>query len=232
MEVESKMNPSVYYEKYTNLTDIELWINQRDLNKNLVDNIVKGQLEYYKKYKEFTFPGSLVVIHFNNKKYLIDGQHRFESLKILYTKYKHDILVVIQTYECDDKKQIDELYGMLNHININNCMVTDGKIDKDGEKLKQIKTMLKEKYGYKVWDDSKTPCPYVNTKLLDTELKKAAYFNNKTVDEIITAIEEQNNDYIKVLRNENKANYNKMINDGGFALQYKYPKARWVQKLF
>ena len=46
IEVESKMEKDFYYEKYTNLTNIELWINQRDLSKNLVDNIVKGQLEY------------------------------------------------------------------------------------------------------------------------------------------------------------------------------------------
>lgn len=232
MEVELEMNQDIYYKEYSNLSDIELWINQRDLNKNLVDNIIKGQLEYYKKYKEFTFPGALVVVHFNNKKYLIDGQHRFEALKNLNIKYKHDITVAVQIYVCDNKKQIDELYGMLNHINTNNCMIVDGKIAPDGEKLKQIKTTLKEKYGYTIWDDIKITKPYVNTKILDTELKNSSFFHNKTADEIIAAIQEQNDNYALVLKNTNKTEYNKMMGLGGFVLQCRTPKAKWVQTLF
>ena len=226
------MNQHIYYENCTNLTHVELWKDQRDLNMNLVDTIVKDQLEYYKKYKEFTFPGALVIVRFDEREYLIDGQHRFTALKILYDKHAHDIKIAIQIYECNNEKQIEELYGMLNHINSNNCMVIDGKIDQQGPKLKQIKTILKEKYGYKIWDDIKVTCPSVNTKLLDNELKNSDFFKHKTVDEIITAIEEQNNNYVKVLKDKNKATYNKMINDGGFALQYRDPKARWVQKLF
>lgn len=232
MDVELKTNKNIYDANYTNLTHIELWINQRDLNKNLVDNIVKGQLEYYKKYKEFTFPGVLVVVHFNNKEYLIDGQHRFEALKILYTKHKHDILIAVQTYECNDKKQIDELYGMLNHINTNNCMVVNGKIDPDGEKLKQIKTILKEKYGYVIWDDIKVTKPYINTKLLDEEFRSSKFFHEKTVDEIISSIKEQNDNYALSLRDTNKVEYNKMMGLGGFVLQCRTPKAKWIQKLF
>ena len=228
----TEMEQNIYYVYYTRLNQIELWKNQRDLNKNLVDNIVKFQLEYYKKYKEFTFPGVLVAVNFDDKCYLIDGQHRFESLKILYDKHAHDVKIAIQIYTCNDEKQIDELYSMLNHINTNNCMVTDGKIDLDGVKLKQIKIILKDKYGYKIWDDVKTPCPYVNTKALDLEFKNCKYFQIKTVDEIISAIEEQNNNYTLVLKNKDKVKYNTMINDGGFSLQYRDPKARWVRTLF
>ncbi len=232
MEVETKMEQNIDYYNYSSLTHIELWINQRDLNKNLVDNIVKKQLEYYLKYKEFTFPGALVVVHFNNKEYLIDGQHRFESLKILHTKHKHDIMVAVQIYVCDDKKQIDELYCMLNQVNTNNCMVVNGKIDPDGEKLKQIKIILKEKYGTRIWDDIKVTKPYVNTKLLDTELKNSKFFQTKTAKEIIAAIEEQNNNYSMALKDSNKTEYNKMMDLGGFVLQCRTPKAKWVQTLF
>lgn len=232
MESESNMEVQFNYEQYTNISHIELWQNQRDPNQNLIDKIVKDQIEYHKKYKEFTFPGALVVVHFNNKEYLIDGQHRFKALEILYTKHKYDIAVAIQIYICNDKKQIDELYGMLNQINTNNCMVIDGKIDPDGEKLKQIKTILKEKYGYVIWDDIKVTKPYVNTKLLDAELKNSKFFNNKTANEIIIAIEEQNINYAMVLKTTNKTEYNKMVTLGGFVLQCRTPKAKWVQTLF
>ena len=111
-------------------------------------------------------------------------------------------------------------------------MIVNGKIDPDGEKLKQIKMMLKEKYGYIIWDDIKVTKPYVNTKLLDAELKNSKFFSNKTAEEIIIAIEEQNNNYTLVLKNTNKTEYNKMMDFGEFVLQCRTPKAKWVQTLF
>lgn len=194
--------------------------------------IVEGQLEYYRKYKEFTFPGTLVVVDFNNSSYLIDGQHRFEALKMLYDKYNYDITVAVQIYICNDKDRIDELYCMLNNINTNNCMVKDGKIDSDGEKLRQIKIKLKEKYGHEIWDDVKVLKPYVNTKLLDEELKNSKFFHIKTAEEFIATIEEQNTNYAMVLKNTNKSDYDRYTQKGGFVLQHRTPKARWVQTLF
>lgn len=140
--METEMEKYINYENYSDITDILLWSNQRDLNRNLVDKIVAGQLEYYNKYKSFTFPGTLVVVDFNEKYYLIDGQHRFQALKILHDQYHFDIEIAVQTYQCNDGKRVDELYCMLNNINSVNCMVKDGKIDPDGEKLKQIRTRL------------------------------------------------------------------------------------------
>jgi len=232
VEIEMEMKNYIFFKRYSNLIHIELWENQRDPNQNLINKIVEDQLEYYKKYEEFTFPSALVLVHFNNKEYLIDGQHRFKALEILYNKYKYDIEVGIQIYVRDDKKQIDELYCMLNQFNTNNCMVIEGKLDPDGEKLKQIKIILKEKYGYKIWDDIKTLCPYVNTKALDLEFKNCKYFQIKTVDEIMVAIEEQNTNYSLVLKNKDIVKYKTMINDGKFSLQYRDPKARWVRTLF
>lgn len=72
----------------------------------------------------------------------------------------------------------------------------------------------------------------MNTKVLDTELKNSKFFNNKSVDEIILAIEEQNTNYALVLKNTNKSEYNKMIELGGFVLQCRNHKAKWVQTLF
>lgn len=232
MDVENKMKSRCDYEKYSTINHIELWINQRDPNQNLIDKIVKDQIEYYKKYKEFTFPGALVVVHFNNKQYLIDGQHRFRSLEILYNKHKYDIEVAVQIYICDDKKQVDELYCMLNQVNTNNCMVMNGKIDPDGEKLKQIKMMLYEKYGTKTWVDKRTTTPYVSTISLDEELKKSLFFKIKTALEFIIEIQKKNDDFISDLKNKNKAHYERATDLGGFALAYKSPSAKWVSELF
>lgn len=230
--MEKETEGYVRYENYSDIADIVLWSKQRDLDRNLVNKIVAGQLEYYNKYGIFTFPGTLVVIDFNEKYYLIDGQHRFQALKILYEQYHYDIEIAVQTYECNDGKRVDELYCMLNNINGNNCMVKDGKIDPDGEKLKQIRIRLRERYGYEIWDDNKSIRPYVNVKLMDEELKNSKFFQIKTIDEIIAAIEEQNDNYAVVLRNTNRTDYNKAVQKGGFVLQYKEAKARWIRTLF
>ncbi|HSW76507.1 MAG TPA: hypothetical protein VLG50_05655 [Candidatus Saccharimonadales bacterium] len=226
------MEPKLDYEKYSTIKHVVLWKNQRDLNQNLVDTIVKDQLDYGKKYGLFTFPGILVVVRWDNKDYLIDGQHRFNALHTLYTKHKYDIKVAIQLYQCKEEEQIDSLYSMLNHINSNNCMVKDGQIDPDGAKLREIKTLLKQSYKSKIWDDQKVTKPYVNTKLLDQELKTSLFFQTKTTIDIVNKIKEQNDHYALVLKDQNLQEYKKMMELGGFVLQCKEPKAKWVRCLF
>src|SRR4029079_582682 len=226
------MESKIDYEFFTAIKHIDLWKNQRDLNQNLVDTIVKDQLNYYKKYNYFTFPGVLVIVRQHNKDYLIDGQHRFNALRLLYSKYKHDIKVAVQLYQCEDTFHIDEIYGIINHINTNNCMVVEGRIAPEGEKLRQIKIKLKQLYGSKIWDDIKVTKPYVNTKLLDEKLRESKYLDKYTVEQIIAKIKEQNDHYAITLKDENKEEYEKMINLGCFTLQCKTPKAKWVLHLF
>jgi hypothetical protein len=67
---------------------------------------------------------------------------------------------------------------------------------------------------------------------LDAELKNSKFFDTKTAEQICLSIEEQNNNYAVVLKNTNKTEYNKMMDLGGFMLQCKTPKAKWVQTLF
>lgn len=231
-KIKNKMESKIDYEYYTAIKHVELWKNQRDLNQNLVDTIVNDQFDYYKKYKYFTFPGVLVIVRQHSKDYLIDGQHRFNALRILYNKYRQDIKVAVQLYQCDDSSHIDEIYSMVNHINTNNCMVVEGRIAPEGEKLRQIKIKLKQQYGNKIWDDIKVTKPYVNTKLLDEKLKESKYLNKYTVDQIIAKIKEQNDHYAVTLKDINKEEYEKMVALGGFMLQCQTPKAKWVLHLF
>ncbi len=226
--MESKIN----YELYTAINHVELWKNQRDLNQNLVDTIVKDQLNYYKKYKTFTFPGVLVIVRQHSKDYLIDGQHRFNALRILFDKYQYDIKVAVQLYINDDASQIDEIYSMVNHINTHNCMVEGGRMAPEGTKLRQIKIKLKQMYGTKIWDDIKVTKPYVNTKLLDEKLKESGYLSQYSVDQIIAKIKEQNDHFAVTLKDTNKEEYDKMVKLGGFMLQCQTPKAKWVLHLF
>ena len=61
--------------------NIEVPNIQRILNPIKVNEIIKTQIDYYKKYKHFNFLG-VINIHYckeNKKKYLVDGQHRYNA---------------------------------------------------------------------------------------------------------------------------------------------------------
>lgn len=106
--------------KYCNISTllrftIELPNIQRIRYDEKVDEIVDYQLKYYINEKEFNFLG-VINIHYcveNDTIYLVDGQHRFESAKKLYT-LAHDVKIGV---ECVIVQCIDQLIVNYNHIN-------------------------------------------------------------------------------------------------------------------
>ncbi len=112
-------------------------------------------------------------------------------------------------------------------------MTSDGAITKDGEKMKSIHQQLKKLYGTTVWDTKRVCKPYVNIGLLEKELRESPYWETKSADEIIIAIKTLNENYLKTLKNNtNMTLYTKIVKSGGFSLQYKTAKAKWVRELF
>ena len=220
------MNPRTNLENAKHIK-VELWENQRDLDQHLVDDIVTNQLRYYYDYKEFIFPSTLVIVKFKNGNYLIDGQHRFAALQILIQTYT--IMVPVLRYDCDTKKQVDTLYSMINHINANNCMTENGQLVEEGHKLKQLHVQLKNSYGSKIFHTKNMKKPYINLKCLDDELKLQKWFDKKSVQEIMNEIKIHNDDYFKVV---DKIDVKEIKDNGGFCLQYRDPKARWIRTLF
>jgi hypothetical protein len=216
-------------EVYTNI-ECELWISQRDIDESHVENIVNYQSKLYEERKYFIFPSALVIVNFKDTCYLIDGQHRLKAIKILYEKYKRDIEIPVIYYNCDNKKDVDRLYTMINNINTNNCMVENGNINTNGLMLKQIHQQLKQLYNCKIWDDKKVAKPYVNLNILDEELKDSKLLETKTVAEIIKAIQSKNNSYKKTLDKDLLSQIEQ--NCAGFCLQYTQPKVRWIRTLF
>lgn len=115
--------------------------------------MVKEQRTYYEKYNYFIFPGSLVVAIVDNKHYLIDGQHRRETAKQIKLLYPDlSITLTIEERYCRSEEQVDDIYIILNKVNTNNCMIKDGQIDPQGEKLKELHVALSKKYGG-IWSD-------------------------------------------------------------------------------
>jgi len=89
---------------------------QRIIDKNKLIDIVKFQLEYNKKYKHFNFSASGPInIHiWNNKKFIIDGQHRMRALEILYKEYSHDIEFYVTMVSVNTIEELGFNYNMIN----------------------------------------------------------------------------------------------------------------------
>ncbi len=75
--------PSIAIKGFQYIKDIENWIQQRALTESLVNEIIEKQEEYKSLYGDYIFPGSIVIAILDNKRYIIDGQHRIEAIKRL-----------------------------------------------------------------------------------------------------------------------------------------------------
>jgi len=89
---------------------------QRIIDNNKLREIVEFQLEYNKKYNHFNFSASGPInIHiWNNKKFIIDGQHRMRALEILYKEHSHDITFYVTMVSVDTIEELEFNYNMIN----------------------------------------------------------------------------------------------------------------------
>ena len=105
--------------KFTTLMGlpVQLPIIQRLKDNNKINEIVKYQEDVFKKTTHFNFLG-IINIHCckeDNKNYLTDGQHRYESIKELINKgYNGNNEVTIEVVIVDSKKKYEDNYKIIN----------------------------------------------------------------------------------------------------------------------
>ena len=135
---------------------------QRIIDSNKVDEIIEFQLKHNKEKGCFCFLGNLTFCNYNNQYYLIDGQHRYFALKILYDKYSHNIKFNIQIINISISTDIKLYYKIVNK----NTELPDIEFDKiDKNILQEVCDYFKQKYP-KVWSSStKSRRPFINYNL-------------------------------------------------------------------
>jgi len=78
--------------------DINIPELQREINNEIVDEIVKYQIDHFNNTKSYKFMGELSLILQDKKLFIIDGQHRYNAILKIYTKmplYKICVNVII-----------------------------------------------------------------------------------------------------------------------------------------
>jgi 5-methylcytosine-specific restriction endonuclease McrA len=96
--------------------EIEIPNIQRIRDDNKINDIVNYQINYYKNNNKFNFLG-VINIHYckeNNLFFLVDGQHRYESIKKLYNDFAHDIEVIVEIIYVETKNDLKNNYQLIN----------------------------------------------------------------------------------------------------------------------
>lgn len=171
---------------------------QRILDNGKMLEIVKLQDAYYKSGKKhFNFMGT-INIHScieTNLNYLVDGQHRYESLKELYNKYNYKKeKVVVEVISIQTEEELIRNYDMINK----NTELPEFPDDIDKNVPEQAALYFFNKYPEIFVTTKRTKRPHINKNLfqeslgiLNSEINKRLNCN-KTKDELIDIINDKN----------------------------------------
>ena len=118
MSIYNTGNKSIIPIKLSDLIKLNLQIPniQRIKDSVKVSEIVGYQLGYYKDNNSWNYL-SLINLHYcvdTEIYYIMDGQHRYESLKILYNEHSHDIEILIEIIKVGTYSDIRHNYELIN----------------------------------------------------------------------------------------------------------------------
>lgn len=192
----------VYLQKLDAILDYNVPKSQRPLDINHVQNIVKDQIEEYKRYKSYSILQAITVVNINNEIiYIIDGQHRLQAFKELET-LGYDIKNIVVPVVC--YKVIDET-EMLKYFNMINSNMPIHPLELQDDFASYGKILIEnitKTYGVYVKNDNKNSlCPHINMNKLKENLSGRNLSDklrnhNKSIDEFWNKILEFN-EYVK-----------------------------------
>ena len=88
---------------------------QRIIDNDKIKSIVTYQKDYYIKYGIFNFFGVITICKYDDKNYLIDGQHRYCAMKKLYEEYnKKNESCNIEIIHVSTLDEVNEYYTIIN----------------------------------------------------------------------------------------------------------------------
>ena len=192
---------------------------QRIIDRDKIEQIIELQKNNFINRKKFIYFGVITICLFENKKYLIDGQHRFLSMKKLYEKYNSNSECNIEYIQVNSLEEINDYYNIINKNTPLPCY-TFTKEEKNI--LNEVCYYFQEKYK-NVWSKGpRTKRPFIFFNYFQESLSfinRELNINDK--EKLIKIIEEKNNSYknltIRDFKNINE-NMLKKANEFNFFL--------------
>lgn len=223
LEIENKKYEVV---KFEDLLKEEIYVpnEQRLLDKDRVDEIVKYQENYHKKNKRFNFQGVL-NIHYckeTNRQYLVDGQHRFNSIKKLVNSNYVNNKIVVERVNVETYEELKENYLIINK----NDPLPEYPEGINKDIPENVFKHFEEKYP-KIWSKSKRPNrPNLNKNHFQEALGYLTDKLKKSKSELIEIIEIKNDkiskwdidDFSQIKRLKNKEKIIEKCKENNFYL--------------
>jgi hypothetical protein len=125
---------------------------QRIVSLANVNAIVDFQLDHKRNKGYFLYLGTISLILYNDKYYLCDGQHRYESIKQLYNKYGHNVEAYYEIIHAENKEHVHSIFKLINQ----NTPMPDIEFEAPSHKviLQELCHYFQEKYT-KIWSKGK-----------------------------------------------------------------------------
>ena len=198
-----KPKTSIVIENILNVIKYQPANIQRLLNDEHVDYLVNDQIEEYKKNGMFSILQSITCGDLNNKRYILDGQHRIAAFKHLHNlNYPLDQNIPLIIYHTNSLEELKYYYKRINkHHPINPLEISDTWF-KYG---KQFCVWLKNQFGEYIKNTNKTcNCPNINLREVMIYIKKRNVFqrlNDIMLDDDLLHVFQRSilsiNDYLK-----------------------------------
>jgi hypothetical protein len=167
----------VIFEPITNVMEYQSPAVQRLLNEEYVKYLVDDQIKEYDEFGVFSLLQSITCCDVNDKRYVIDGQHRLEAYRILQSQgYSLCFSIPLVCYKVSSNAELMSYYS---RINKHNPIQPLEKMTDEWMKYgKNFCTWFVSEYkNYVKQDDSKAMCPNINLKSLMMYIKKYNVFH-------------------------------------------------------
>jgi hypothetical protein len=171
-----KKKTCIFFEPLSVVIDYQLANVQRLLDMGHVNKLVEDQITEMSEHGQFSMLQSITCVDLDNKRYVLDGQHRIEAFKILKSQgYVLDTNIPIICYNVSTVDELRHYYVRINkHHPINPFEVSDEWL-KDGKQFfiwfsREFKSYIKDN-GQK-----KCNCPNINIRDLMTYINKYNVF--------------------------------------------------------
>ena len=168
---------------------------QRHIDENHVNEIYEFEKKHYEKYEEFFFINPITICILNDKKYIIDGQHRLACIRKLYNENKsYNFNVYLTNIFVENIEEMEEKYTV---INKNKPVQLFSNIEVWKLFYKKIESYIIEKYKNYLSDSLTPQVPNFNIKYLLEYLdtNEIAIKLNYNSDLFISEFEKLNNYY-------------------------------------
>lgn len=185
----------------------------------IIKYIITKTVETLNKYP-VPFLNMIYCCKYDNKIYILDGQHRYKAYYKYYNETKKDFNVVLNIKECITIDEIKEYFRELNNNYVLHNLILE---DNDLEKAKEIKLYMKTKYNKHISNSENPRFPNINLDSLSNYI--LSRFNGISSNEMFEKMENLNIDIKNMLKEENIELYEQGRKKQDFYLAYLFTKS-------